>query len=213
MTELIKRAVKQEKLDDTGRTPGSMTATAAAGSSAQLERVDAELKDIPPEASANQKPIADRYPLGNESSLPCTSGNYKPFPVQLVGLSEAKIQKYTGTKTMQETKLKHCTVSVRKLPITSRQSILLSSHTKRRPRLKNPMLTSPAVTRSKTCKSAHNVRQCCISGQPLSRHKPKSAKAHIQSEAPCTEKMEGKNISQMLSTRMLHGIHYLSDCA
>ena len=56
--ELIKRAVKQEKLDDTGMAPGSMTATAAAGSAAQLERMEAELKDIPLEASANWKPIA-----------------------------------------------------------------------------------------------------------------------------------------------------------
>ena len=48
MGELIKRAVKQEKFDDTGTTPGSTTSTAAAGSAAQLERVEAELKDAPP---------------------------------------------------------------------------------------------------------------------------------------------------------------------
>ena len=51
--ELIKMAVKQEKIGETSTTSSATTATASAGSASQLTRVESELCEIPPKASAN----------------------------------------------------------------------------------------------------------------------------------------------------------------
>ena len=56
--ELIKMAVKQEKIGETSTTSIATTATASAGSAAQLTRVESELHEIPPNASANQTTLA-----------------------------------------------------------------------------------------------------------------------------------------------------------
>ena len=48
----------------------------------------------------------------------------------------------------------------------------------------------------------------------LTSSKPTSAKAtYFPSEETCAENMEGQNISQMSSPRLLYGICYISDSA
>ena len=100
--ELIKMAIKQEKIRETSTTSSTTTATASAGSAAQLTRVESELREIPPKASVNQTtitytPSKTQATMSPHHHIPQI--NCKPFAVQLARLSESEIKKYTGIKT------------------------------------------------------------------------------------------------------------------
>ena len=87
-------AVKQERLDATGTTTRNQTATAAAGSAAQLDRVEAEIKATPPKVSTKPSPITGN-PTDTQpppiSLQYVPQVNYRPFSVKLARLSKSEI--------------------------------------------------------------------------------------------------------------------------
>ena len=92
--KLVSMAVKQERLDVTAMTTRNQTATAAVGSAAQLDRVEAESKAAPPKVSTKPCPITGNLTDTQPPLIPLQyvlQVNYRQFSVKLVRLSKSEI--------------------------------------------------------------------------------------------------------------------------
>ena len=143
--------IKQEE-QLTGTTPKARQVTAAAGSTTQLARVEAELKHepIPPTSTS----ASHTTTTSGVSTIHKPQVNVKPFRVDLIRLSQKDIKKYHGKpkigKVLLKTKnvqLKNLEIRGRKLPITPNQSVTITSPSMGLP----PKLMTPVKTHSKTC--------------------------------------------------------------
>ena len=119
--ELIKKAIKKEKLVEPTNNP----ATAAAGSTEQLPRVESELNMPPtkfPDSSSTQNPQTPE-----ESQAVC-----KPLSVSLTRLSKEEIMKYQRANIhanpQSVSSVKPCKIITWKHALRYGQTVLLKQH-------------------------------------------------------------------------------------
>ena len=148
--ELIKKAIKKEKIVEPTNNP----ATAAAGSAEQLPRVESKLNMPPtkfPDSSSTQNPHTPE-----ESQAVC-----KLLSVSLTRLSKKEIMKYQHVNIhanpQSGSSVKLCKIIIRKLALRYGQTVLLKQHSQHSDECK-PLTKKPPHKLTKVLPK-HTVKQ------------------------------------------------------
>ena len=160
--ELIKKAIKKEKIVE----PTDNPATAAAGSAEQLPRVESELNMLPTK-------FLDFSSIQNPQTLEESQAVCKPLNVSLTRLSKEEIMKYQHANIHADpqsaSSVKPCKIILQKLALRYGQTVLLKEHsqhseerkllTKKPPHKPTNILPKPMVKQAKPRIHIFSVRK------------------------------------------------------